>query len=284
MKTKFLLSSLILFLGACGYDSGSPPAVESEAKQHNYRVIEAPKNPHDLTAFPPSSKPWELHYKFIVPPLPNSKNYNPENSELYIWGDVDFDSYGAKRKFQISNYIYNQIVPQLMMGNVFADNKPDYTPILYTYKSWVIEAQYYWMNANGESFDKAGPAVSVSPGEVVTTVIKYIPEDGTIEARIFTMKAESRLILYAPFPNEPGLFRNWRDFFEQAETKSGSAVVGQAVINVESHNVDEDSICSLLPFNILEMSGALFPKFSSGFYTRTEDNLSCPTAVVRTEF
>jgi hypothetical protein len=278
-------------MGACAHRSVDTAARAPHPS--NYRVVEAPRNSpgaglHDLTTFPPSSQPWELRYTFVVPPLPGAKTWRPAESELYLWGDVDFDLYGVRygaKGSPISSYKYNQIVPQLMAGNVFAGNNSDYSPVLRTYDYWVIEAQYYWQKDDGSDFDSAGEPIRVYPGEIVTTSISYDPAGGGIVAAISTPRVKSALSLPRPFPNEtPALFKSWRDFFEQAEKKSRAPVTGQAVINVETHNVDRDSVCSLLPFEIRSISGAHFPDSSSGFYTRTEDGLSCPTPFVKIGF
>jgi len=240
----------------------------AQSDEHNYRVVVAPKTPQDRTAFPPSSAPWELRYQFVVPPLPNTKTWTPESSEVYIWGDVDFSQYGA------GGFTENQIVPQLMIGTVYAASKSNYIPIFHTYKTWVIQSQYLWTDKSGQDFIIAASSAPVSPGDKVTTLIHYNPADGAIYTAIYTDKVKSTLKIPRPFLNQsPILFKNWRSLFRFLERSSKQPVLGQAVLNVETHNVDQNSVCSLLPFQIIGIS--------RGFYTRIEDGLVCPTPFVK---
>jgi hypothetical protein len=73
---------------------------------------------------PPANTSWQLAYKYRVPPLPGG-SWNPNQQTFYIWGDVDFDPYGPQSpQWSISGYKYNQIVPQLFIGNVLSQNDP----------------------------------------------------------------------------------------------------------------------------------------------------------------
>ena len=44
----------------------------------------------------------------------------------YIWGDTDFDSYGVhpRAPWPMSEYLFNQIVPQLSLGSGLASSDP----------------------------------------------------------------------------------------------------------------------------------------------------------------
>ena len=248
------------------------------------RVVVTPGSAvHEETSFPSSSKKWELHYQFVVPPLPNTKTWDYKNQVFYLWGDVDFDVYGSKGTAPLSSYLYNQIVPQLMMGWSYAGNDENYNPSMVAYTSWVIEAQYFWADKNDKGYALAGKPVPVSPGDLVTTVIRYNPDDGSILARISTDSVESTLTIPKPFPNEK-LFSSWKDFFTQAEAKTGGHTLGQAVINVEAHGVDAATMCSLLPFDIEKMSGPHFPKSGAEDKTRTEGTFTCSTPLAKLGF
>jgi hypothetical protein len=44
--------------------------------------------------------------------------WDPKEGVFFIWGDTDFDSYGPRNPpTQMHNYIFNQIVPQLVIGD-----------------------------------------------------------------------------------------------------------------------------------------------------------------------
>jgi hypothetical protein len=92
--------------------------------------------------------------------------------------------------------------------------------------------------------------VPVSPGEEVTTRIAYDADAGTLTASIGTASAVSSIVSERPFPNEsPALFTSWRDFLERAAAASGD-LFGRPMLNVETHRVDQPTICSVLPFQV----------------------------------
>lgn len=270
---KSILLFIFLASGAFAADPG-------------YRVVVQPRAAvHGASPFPRSDQPWELRYQFIVPPLPSSKSWDPTTQVFYIWGDVDFDTYGFKGSATLtSKYLYNQIVPQLMIGYAFAENDANFAPTSIVYDHWVINAQYYWNDVDGNDFAQAGEIVAVQPGDSVTTLIRYNPQNGAIIATISAPEGTSTITIPRPFPNDKQIpFSSWRDFFAQAEAKT-THVLGQAVINVESHDLDEATLCSVLPFEIQGMSSEAFPKTSADFLVRTEGGFNCPSATTKLGF
>ena len=249
-------------------------------------VVEPGLKSHIQTPFPNPTEPWELEVKFVVPPLPNAPSWDPSQQVFYIWGDVDFELYDSLGPNPISPYQINQIVPQLMIGNALDGNDANYTPSWNVYDHWVIEAQYFWEKGHDwqhyTHFALAGKPVSVSPGEMVTSVISYHPETGAIDARISTPTAVSEITIPRPFPDSnPPLFPSWKEFFEAAQAKTGGVLLGQAPINVESHGVQPDTMCSVLPLKVGQMTGPGFPTQQLGFLTRQEGTFSCRTPLMQ---
>jgi hypothetical protein len=64
-----------------------------------------------------------------------------------------------------------------MTGNVLAHHEAGtYRPSWEIFPHWVIQAQYYWQDPEGEaagSHALCGPAVRVEPGDRITTRIAY---------------------------------------------------------------------------------------------------------------
>ena len=93
-----------------------------------------------------------------------------------IWGDTDFDSYGVhpRARWPMSEYIFNQIVPQLSLGSGLASSDPvTFKPKFITQKNWMIQAQYFWMHHNGTGFAECGTLINVTAGDVIETEIAY---------------------------------------------------------------------------------------------------------------
>lgn len=91
---------------------------------NEYRVVAGlpSDHPHRL---PPPNESWEISYTYIFPPIPDTSTWNSNNQTFYIWGDLDFDSYGCSHLREVTNECIrnihdctmNQIVPQVMIGN-----------------------------------------------------------------------------------------------------------------------------------------------------------------------
>ena len=214
------------------------------------------------------NRSWSLSYEYQVPMhQPTTKE---QGSTYYIWGDTDFDSYGLapRAQYPMSKYIYNQIVPQLVLGDALASNDANFTPGWRMFDRWAVQAQYYWSSCtktqgrrcapgHARSFAQCGAAVNVSAGDVIKTRITYDPSNGSITASIGAAGAEtgSTVRLDRPFPNEdPPLWRSWRDFFEAAQARSqhkvGPGVLNHADFNIETHQVPPAELCKLCPFRL----------------------------------
>lgn len=242
-----------------------------------YRVQIYPKADNGgQHAMPSPTTNWTLKYEYTVPALPCSSTWNSSDETYYIWGDVDFDAYGSNG-YDISSYAYNQIVPQLMIGRALSSNNSAYAPSWGTFTTWVIQAQYYWHNANGTDYAQTGKAVGVSPGDLVTTSIKYTASTGVIDVTISTSKVSSWISIPRPFPNEsPALFSSWKDFFQQAAAKSSSTLYARPLMNVESHYVDEATVCAGLPWKVELFSEPGTVAKGTSFTVAPYSNLSCP--------
>jgi len=88
----------------------------------------------------PATKVWTLEYRFAVPPLPSSPTWNYKVGTVYQWGDVDFDKYGTSGKYKLSDYRFNQITPQLILGSALDANDANYKPTWSQRSAWAIEA------------------------------------------------------------------------------------------------------------------------------------------------
>lgn len=227
-------------------------------------------------AMPSPSSNWTLKYEYTVPPLPCSSTWNPADETYYIWGDVDFDVYGAQGQYPLSRYAYNQIVPQLMIGNALSGNDAAYAPSWNAFSTWVIQAQYFWHDADGANYAQTGKAVGVSPGDLVTTSIKYTASTGAIAVTISTSKVSSSITIARPFPNEsPALFTSWKDFFQKGAAQS-STLWARPIMNVESHFVDESTVCAALPWKVELFSEPGTPAKGASFTVAPYAGLTCP--------
>jgi hypothetical protein len=226
-----------------------------------YRVI---IGSHTGAAMPPQDRDWLIEYVFTVPPLP-SGTWDYRNQTFYLWGDIDFDAYGSGGAYGISSYRFNQIVPQLMAGNCLCSNDAAYTPGWRAFSSWVIQAQYYWMNGSS-NYAQCGPLVNVQPGDILTTRISYTAATGKVQASIASARGTSSITINRPFPNEPALFSSWSSFFAAAQRKSGTAqVLANPVVNVETHYVDPATIRSVLPLAVSRIALPEVPMLVSQF-------------------
>ena len=212
--------------------------------------------------FPPPSQSWQLQYGFTVPPLPNTTTWDYRRQVFYIWGDVSFDEYGLEGgSNQISTYLYNQIVPQLILGWGGTHDPSGGFEYIGQPQSptWILQADYYWQDKEGTSYQLAGKNINVMPGERLNETISYNASTGSITATIGVSGAgpsrTSTIYSTRPFPDSsPPLFSSWRDFFTRAAAKSGtSGPMGSPVFNVETHNVNSATMCSVLPMAIGSM-------------------------------
>ena len=103
---------------------------------NEYRVVAGlpSDHPHRL---PSPNKSWEITYTYICPPIPNSSTWNSNNQTFYIWGDIDFDNYGASHLREVTNELrnihdYNESdsTSQVMIGNCLSSNDENYIYLL----------------------------------------------------------------------------------------------------------------------------------------------------------
>jgi hypothetical protein len=256
----------------------------SAAVDPGYRVIVSAKTSvNSPIPFPQASSDWELHYRFVVPPLPATATWNYRSQVFYLWGDVDFDSYSVNGSYPLSNYTFNQIVPQLMTGYSFAKNDASFHPSSIAYKDWVIQAQYYWANGSAD-FAQAGEVIHVKPGDRISTSIRYTASTGEIIVGISSPEGTSSIVIPRPFPNEAKpLFSSWKDYFEQAAAKS-SHLLGRPLVNVESHLVDQATLCSILPFSVREISWPGIPSKSENYEITHEGTFACDSPLAELRF
>lgn len=278
MKTPSLLCVGFLLLSACGKkrsDQATDPA---------YRVIVSPTSADDGNTHYSSSTDWTLTFKFTVPPLPSASTWNAATQVIYVWGDVSFDEYGSSGKWPLSSYLYNQIVPQLEVGWAVSSSDSSYNPSSASFTTWKMQAQYFWMSSGGDDFVQVGNLVDVNPGDAITETIAYTAVDGKIVATISSAAGTSTITIPRPFPNESTpLFSSWKDFLQQAEARSTYAY-GLGVMNVETHAVDQSTLCSILPWKIQQISGPAFPTLGSNFILSQSGSFSCPTDQVTMQF
>ncbi|CAK0897180.1 unnamed protein product, partial [Prorocentrum cordatum] len=129
-----------------------------------YRVIvRQPEDKREI--LPPASEDWEVKYVFRCPPIPSSATFQKHTHTLYVWGDLDFDSYGASGSFPIHPYRMNQIVPQVMIGNCLARSSDGFLPQWQEFDSWAMQAQYYWQTGEGEATGSRALCGEVVPVE-----------------------------------------------------------------------------------------------------------------------
>ena len=265
----------------CENTSFPRPATDPGYRVQVYSTVD---NTAAGTSFPAPTKSWTVEYKFIVPPLPCSSTWNPDNQTFYIWGDLVFDEYGSSGSYPLSNYVFNQIVPQLMIGDTLNGSPTGFGGTGVVYDTWVIEAQYFWMNDANEYFVQAGNPVGVKPGDSVTTKIAYAESTGAIVASISASEGTSSITIPAPFPNEsPRLFSSWKTFFEAASAKS-KGLYAEPQLNVESHFVDQATLCSVLPWKITDSVIPGVPATAASYASDEIGSYSCPTAIDSLDF
>ncbi|MEO8446200.1 MAG: hypothetical protein ABI528_01825 [bacterium] len=267
MKLFLFLIALCLISINCKETSTGPNLLGEV--DPGYRVIVS--TDHDVM-LPDHNTGWELIYKFSVPPVPQG-NWDPTNQTVYAYGQVDFDMYGSSGRYSISGYQYNQIVPQVMIGNCLDSSDSNYNPYWSIYNSWVMQAQYFWMDSSKTVHSLCGNIVNVSPQEVITTRIAYSAIIGGFTVMIFGDNDTSTILIPQPFPNNTSLFADWKNFFTQAQQRSGtSGPYSNPVLNVETHYLKAETVCSMLPFRIKHVSipGILWQE-GSYFISRSGD-------------
>ncbi len=238
---------------------------------------------------PTATQSWQIEYQYKVPPLPSSSTWDYTTQTIYQWGDVDFDSYGSNGTYKLSDYVYNQIVPQLFIGNVISGHSAHYHATGSTIDSWAIQAQYYWQKGT-TPYAKTGHIIYVNPGDNITTVIKYDSQSGKIvvsimDDNISCASGKSTITLYRPFPDQPSLFSSWRDFFTRGEALSHNQfIIGHPVLNVETAYADQQTVCALLPFNIESVSIPGISSTPSQFAIQPVGGLSCSQPLATLNF
>jgi hypothetical protein len=232
----------------------------------------------EVVRFPAYNQSWLITYTFRVPPLP-SGGWDPSQHTFYVWGDVDFDRYGASGTYRISDYVFNQIAPEIFIGRVLSANDANFVPSWTQLDSWAMQAQYFWQKGD-KPYAQTGPIVYLNPGEEVTTTIKFDSSSGKVTASISAPNGTSTIVIDRPFPNEPALFASWSDFFQKAQQKSGDPFVyARPVLNVEPY-ANQQAVCSVLPFTIDLISIPGIVPTSSEFTIGTTGGQSCPNPMV----
>jgi len=240
-------------------------------EDNEYRVVVHP-SPGFKPVLPCASEDWEVQYTFLCSPLPCAA-FDPGMETLYVWGDLSFDKYGASSECPLTRYVHNQIVPQVMLGRCLSSSEA-FLPSWSQFDTWVMQAQYFWGTAR-DHFAQCGDVCHVHGGDEITSTIAYSAGTGSIRVTISTTGSErqcSSIDIKRPFPNDPQLFRSWRDFFEQAQAASRTeGPVGRPNLNIEyKGNVEVTTLASLCPFEVRAVS---YPSLGmSGWRT----SLFCP--------
>lgn len=252
----------------------------------NYRLQIYPTAHPQLAA-----QDWTLEYRFAVPLLPASPTWDCKTQTVYQWGDVDFDAYGARGEHKLSDYLYNQIVPELEIGNVLDASDAEYRPYWHQVSGWQIEAQYYWRHGvTSASYAQAGAIVKVNPGDEIATTIHYLAAAGTIiasirDASVTDAAATSTITISQPFPNDPSLFASWAEFFKKAAAASHTSyVISTPVADVEPYHLDQQTMCGLLPFRLDKISIPGIAEKSSAFSIQKPSDLTCKEPLVQLQF
>jgi len=239
----------------------------------------------------PATKDWTLQYEFRVPPLPSSSSWNYKVATVYQWGDVDFDEYGSNGNYKLSDYRFNQIVPELLLGNVLDSNNSEYAPAWHQRDNWGIEAQYFWKNATtSTTYAQTGRIVKVSPGDQITATIHYEAKTGVIVASIADSRLSgpggvSTITIVRPFPNDPSLFTSWRDFFNKAVMSSKTPYVMSTVAaDVETYHLDQPTMCGLLPFTLRTISFPGVVSTPADFAANSSNGFTCTHPLVKLDF
>jgi len=203
--------------------------VTAMPKQDNeYRVVVG--LPRNLCRLPPPHESWQVSYDYVCPPLPTSNTWNSNTHTMYVWGDLDFDDYGASHISNVPVHLrtvhscyMNQIVPQTMIGNCLAENDDTYKPKWKTFDQWVIQAQYYWQPTKDNGRALCGKYMQVEPGDLIRTRICYTAENGSIQVSISVVGEDgeensnkrSEIVIPKPFLHDVTLFESWKDFFSK---------------------------------------------------------------------
>jgi hypothetical protein len=238
----------------------------------------------------PATKAWTLEYRFAVPPLPSSPTWNYKVGTVYQWGDVDFDEYGTSGNYKLSDYRFNQITPQLILGSALDANDANYKPSWSQRSAWAIEAHYFWENGKTSSpYAQTGKVVGVNPGDHLIIIIRFDPKAGTIVASIededIPDAGLSAITIVRPFPNEPSLFKSWTDFFQKASAVSRSPYVNATTqLDVETDYLDQQTMCGLLPFTVTKIVMPGVPSIPSAFSTAQLGGFSCKGPLAKLDF
>lgn len=276
MKILPYLFAIVLLCSGCNHNTTQPPPSNPPSgTDPGYRVIIDPVTSAGEPVLPSPATDWTLQYTYIVPPEPGA-NWDYDTQTVYTYGQVDFDWYGSNgQSDSISYYAYNQIVPQVMIGNCLDSSDSQYNAYWGQYSDWVVQAQYYWMRYDNTSFSMCGNLVYVLPGDELITTIFYSASSGSITATISGPSGTSSLVIDRPFPNDT-LFTSWREFFEEASQQSGtSGPYGDAALNVETHYLDEETICSMLPFTVNNVTIPGIPWVSGNYSISRSGSYTC---------
>jgi len=235
--------------------------------------------PLEVAQFPSSNQSWQIEYQYRVPPLPSSPTWDPAEDTFYLWGDVDFDLYGSDGPFSLSDYRYNHLVPQLFVGRALSANDANFVPSWAQVDTWSIQAQYFWQKGT-TPYAQVGSIVGVNPGDEVTTSISFDATSGTLTVTVAAAAGVSSITLDRPFPNAPGLFANWTDFFQKAEQKSnGHFIYAHPVVAIRPF-ADRQTMCSILPLQVDRIAIPNVPVSSAQFLVSNTGGLSCGTPPV----
>jgi hypothetical protein len=203
---------------------------------------------------------------------------------------VDFDEYGTSGKYQLSDYRFNQITPQLILGSALDANDANYKPSWSQRSTWAIEAHYFWENGKTLApYAQTGKVIRVNPGDHLITIIRFDAKLGTIVASIADENIPgaglSVITIVRPFPNEPSLFKSWTDFFQKATAASRvSYVNGTTQLDVETDYLDQQTMCGLLPFTITKIVMPGVPSIPSGFSTAQFGGFTCKGPLAKLDF
>ena len=244
------------YLHCVEYLADSSCSVTAASKgDDEYRITACiPKQLGYACRLPPPTESWEFTYEYMCPPVPSSSTWNSTNQTIYVWGDLDFDFYGASHLKNVTNEhirsvhpcSMNQIVPQVMMGHCLSSNDDKYVPSWKSFDNWVIQAQYFWMDENEDPRALCGPLIDAREGDVIRTKISYDAHTGCITAKICIMlvtkdgkkkedpKKKSHIKAPRPFPHDPSLFRDWKDFFERCVDAERAADLEAATCTIRN--------------------------------------------------
>lgn len=280
--TRFFLYCALLCSFLAGSSLAQQPTVNPAYRVQVYSNVAPRLSP---------TQDWILRYQFTVPALLSSPTWDYKVGTIYEWGDIDLDAYGSAGPFTISHYRFNQIVPQLVLGNVLDGSDATFKPSWSHLRTWHIQAQYYWYDARAsKSYAQTGVLVSVNPGDTITTSITYDHRTGTIvvsisDDNITGSEGRSTITITRPFPNEPSLFTSWSDFLSKAAGASRTAyVLSTPAVDVETDYVDQQTICELLPLNVKQISIPNIAPAPSSFSIQTLGGFACPQPVVNFNF